>query len=85
MVGVPVMVATFPAQLPVTPVGSPMNVAPVAPVVVYVMLVIAALTHTVCAFVPTAELKVIVLVGFTVMVPVAVFVPPVQPPVIVTV
>ena len=79
------MVATFPAQLPVTPVGSPMNVAPVAPVVVYVMLVIALFTHTVCAFVPADELNVIVLFGVTVMVPVAVFVPPVQPPVIVTV
>ena len=75
----PLIVATFADQLPLTPAGSPMNVAPVAPVVVYVMLVIAVFTHTVCAFVPTAELKVIVLVGVTVIVPVA-FTKP-QPPV----
>ena len=56
-----------------------MKLAPIAPVVAYVMLVIAALTHTVCAFVPTAELNVIVLVGVTVIVPVA-FTKP-QPPV----
>jgi len=32
-VGVPLMVTTFDAQLPVTPVGKPVTVAPVAPVV----------------------------------------------------
>jgi len=32
-VGVPLMVTTFDAQLPVTPVGKPVIVAPVAPVV----------------------------------------------------
>ena len=31
--GVPEIVTTFPAQFPVTPVGNPENVAPVAPVV----------------------------------------------------
>ena len=81
----PLIVATFANQLPVTPAGRPLNVAPVAPVVAYVMLVIGEFIHTVCAFVLAADVKVIVLFGFTVIVPLAVFVPPVQPPVIVTV
>ena len=46
---------------------------------------IAVLIQRVCASVPAAELLVIVLFGVTVIVPVMVFVPPVQPPVIVTV
>ncbi len=75
----PLIVTTPPAKLPVTPVGNPLKVAPVAPVVVYVMLVTALLIHTVCASVPTAELNVIVLSGVTVMVPVAFTLP--QPPV----
>ena len=74
------MVATLADQLPVTPAGNPLNVAPVAPVVAKLILVIAVLIHVV-RFSPAA----IVLFGFTVIVPVAVFVPPVQPPVIVTV
>ena len=41
--------------------------------------------HKVCASVPAPELLAIVLFGLTVIVPVIVFVPPVQPPVIVTV
>jgi hypothetical protein len=49
------------------------------------MFVIAVLIQSVCASVPAAELLAIVLFGFTVMIPVAVLVPPVQPPVIVTV
>jgi hypothetical protein len=49
------------------------------------MFVRAVLIQSVCASVPTAELLAIVLFGVTVMVPVIVFVPPVQPPVIVTV
>ena len=77
------MVTTLAAQLPVTPAGKPLNVAPVAPVVEYVILVIGVLIHTVCAFVPAAEVSVIVLFGVTVIVPVAVIVP--QPPVKVTV
>ena len=71
------------AQLPVTPAGSPLKVAPVAPVVEYVMLVIAVLIQTVCALVPAAEVSVMVLFGVTVIVPVAVTTP--QPPVKVTV
>jgi hypothetical protein len=43
------------------------------------------LIQRVWLFVPAAELKVIVLFAVTVIVPVAVFVPPVHPPVIVTV
>ena len=49
------------------------------------MFVMAVLIQSVCASVPAAELLAIVLFGVTVMVPVMVFVPPVQPPVIVTV
>jgi hypothetical protein len=82
-VGVPVIVTTLAAQLPVTPAGKPLTVAPVAPVVEYVIFVIAVLIHTVCAMVPPAEVNVIVLFGVTVIVPVAVIVP--QPPVKVTV
>ena len=83
MVGVPLMVTTLLSQDPVTPVGKPLNVAPVAPVVEYVMLVMAVLIHLVWAFVPAAEVKAMVLLGVTVIVPVAVIVP--QPPVKVTV
>jgi len=81
----PLIVAMFAAQTPVTPVGSPLKVAPVAPVVVYVIFVISEFAHTVWAFVPTAELNVIVLLGLTVIVPEAVLGTPGQPPIIVTV
>jgi hypothetical protein len=43
------------------------------------------LMHCVCEFVPEADDNVIVLLGVTVIVPVAVLVPPVQPPVMVIV
>ena len=72
------MVATFPAQDPVTPVGKPLNVAPVAPVVAIVIVAIAAFKQTVW-LVPAA----IVFAALTVIVPVEVIVP--QPPVKVTV
>lgn len=45
--GEPVMVTTLAAQDPFTPVGSPLKVAPVAPVVAYVILVIGVLIHLV--------------------------------------
>ena len=64
-VGVPLIVTMFAAQLPVTPVGSPDIVAPVAPVVLYVIVVIGAPIHTVCVLEP--EAKVIVLTGLTVV------------------
>ena len=83
VVGVPLIVTTLAAQFPVTPAGKPVNVAPVAPVVEYVIFVIAELIHTVCDVVAGAEVKVIVLFGVTVMVPFAVTEP--QPPVKVTV
>ncbi len=60
-----------------------MNVAPVAPVVVYVILAIGALIQTVWALVPTADDKLMVLLGFTEIVPVVLTVP--HPPVKVTV
>ena len=73
------MVTTSAAQLPVTPAGRPVTVAPVAPVVAYVIFVMAVLIHRVCASVPATELSVMVLSGVTVMEPVADTVP--HPPV----
>jgi hypothetical protein len=70
--------------VPVTPAGKPENVAPVAPVVLYVIGVIAVFTQTVWLLVPGAEVRVMVLLGRTMMVPVAVVTLP-QPPVKVTV
>jgi len=81
-VGVPEMVMLPPEKVPVTPGGKPENVAPVAPVVLYVIGVIAVFTQTVWLLVPGAEVSVMVLLGRTVMVPVAVIL---QPPVKVTV
>src|SRR6185295_9468139 len=82
-VGVPLIVTTLAAHGPVTPAGRPVKVAPVAPVVPYVMLAIAVLIQTVCASVPAADVSVMVLFGVTVIVPLAVITP--QPPVSVTV
>ena len=79
----PLIVATFAAQVPVTPEGKPAKVAPVALVVAYVMFVIAVFIQVVCAFVPAAEDSEMVLFGLTVIVPLAVIIP--QPPVKVTV
>ena len=67
-VGVPLIVTTLDAQLPVTPAGKPVTVAPVAPVVAYVILVMAVLIHKVWLFVPTPEVNVIVLFGVTIIV-----------------
>ncbi len=77
------MVMLPPEKVPVTPAGKPENVAPVAPVVLYLIGVIAVFTQTVWLFVPGAEVSVMVLLGRTMMVPVAVTFP--QPPVKVTV
>ena len=79
------MVTTFAFQTPVTPVGKPVIVAPVAPPdVEYVILVKAVFAQSVCALVPTAEVSTIVIgAGLTVIVPVAVTTP--QPPIAVTV
>jgi len=82
-VGVPEMVMLPPEKVPVTPAGKPENVAPVAPVVLYVIGVIAVFTQTVWLSVPGAEVRVMVLLGRTMMLPVAVTFP--QPPVRVTV
>jgi len=82
-VGVPEMVMLPPEKVPVTPAGKPENVAPVAPVVLYVIGVIAVFTQTVWLSVPGAEVSVMVLLGCTMMVPVAVTFP--QPPVKITV
>ena len=82
-VGVPEMVMVPPEKVPVTPAGKSENVAPVAPVVLYLIGVIAVSTQTVWLFVPGAEVSVMVLLGRTMMVPVAVTFP--QPPVRVTV
>jgi len=77
------MVMLPPEKVPLTPAGKPENVAPVAPVVLYVIGAIAVFTQTVWLFVPGAEVRVMVLLGRTMMVPLAVTFP--QPPVKVTV
>ena len=77
-VGIPLIVTVLFNHEPVTPVGKPVNVALVAPVVANVIFVIALLIQTVW-LVPAA----IVFAGVTVIVPVAVA--GVQPPVVVTV
>ena len=77
------MVTVLAAKPPVTPAGRPENVAPVAPVVVYVIFVIGEFIQTVCEFVPAAEDNVIVFAAVTVIVPLAEPAP--QPPVRVTV
>ena len=59
-VGVPEMVMLPPEKVPVTPAGKPENVAPVAPVVLYLIGVIAVFTQTVWLFVPGAEVSVMV-------------------------
>ena len=82
-VGVPEMVMSPPEKVSVTPGGKSANVAPVAPVVLYVIGVMAVFTQTVWLFVLGAEVSVMVLLGRTMMVPLAVTFP--QPPVRVTV
>jgi len=82
-VGVPEMVMLSPEKVPVTPAGKPENVAPVAPVALYVIGVIGVFTQTVWLSVPGAEVSVMVVLGCTMMVPLAVTFP--QPPVKVTV
>jgi hypothetical protein len=77
------MVTTSVSHDPVTPAGKPDIVAPVAPVVEYVMFVIGVLIHTVCASVPAPEVSDTVLSAVTFMVPIVDTVP--QPPVSVTV
>ena len=67
-VGVPLIVIVFAAQLPVTPAGKPVIVAPVAPVVAYVTVVIGVFIQSVWLSVPGAEVRVIVLFGVTVIV-----------------
>ena len=67
-VGVPLIVTTLPAHTPVTPAGKPVTVAPVAPVVEYVILVNGVLIHIVCASVPAADVLVTVLLGVIVTV-----------------
>ena len=76
MVGVPVIVIVFDAQLAVTPDGSPVAVPiPVAPVVVCVIFVMAVLIQTV----GVDDATLAVFEDVTVIVPVALTVP--HPPV----
>jgi hypothetical protein len=60
-VGVPEMVMLPSEKVPVTPAGKPENVASVAPVVLYVIGVIAVFTRTVWLSVPGAEVRMMVL------------------------
>ena len=70
--GVPLIVTPLFDQKALRPVGRFENNAPLAIVVLYVILVIAVLIQTVWESVPAADVKVIVSSGFTVIVPVAV-------------
>ena len=79
----PLIVKTFAAHELVTPDGNPVTVTFVAPVVAYVILANELLTHTDCVFVPAAEVKVNVLAGVTLYLPVMEATP--HPPVVVTV
>ena len=73
------MVMVFDVKVAVTPVGNPVELILVAPVVVYVILVMAVLIHLVWLLVPEAEDKVTEFVAVTVNVPVVVTEP--HPPV----
>ena len=71
-VGVPLMVIVLEAKLAITPAGNPVvTPIPVAPIVVWVMLVKALLIHNV----GVVEAAVAVIKGVTVIVPVASTVP----------
>jgi hypothetical protein len=74
--------ANVPAQLPVTPAGNPVTVAPVALVVEKVMSVSGVLIHLVGFLMPDTTVGTIVPSAVTVIVPVVVTVP--HPPVKVT-
>ena len=75
-IGVPLMVIVLVAQTAVTPIGKPVAVPiPVAPVVLWVILVNTVLIHKVGVLEATPA----VLAGVTVIVPVALTVP--HPPV----
>ena len=65
-VGVPLIVTTLAAHKPLIPAGKLVNVAPVAPVVEYMMGMMGVLTHTFWAMVPGAEVRAIVLFAVTV-------------------
>ena len=79
--GEPLMVI-FPAEyVPLTPAGTPLNVAPVEPAEVYVILAIGELRQAVCVLL--ADVRVIVLTAATIIFPFA-FTPLPHPPVRVT-
>ncbi len=59
----------------VTPLGKPVTLTSSAPVALYVIGVIAVFTQTVWLSVPAAEVRVMAVLGRTVMVPVAVTTP----------
>ena len=64
-VGVPEMVTALEAQLPLTPAGRPLITAPVAPPVLYAIVVNAVFIQRVWASVPEAEPNAIVLLVTT--------------------
>ena len=77
------MVATFAAHAPVTPGGRLLKVAPVAPLVAYVMFAKRLFSQRLCASLPAMEVRVKLFSGFTFIVPLMLTFP--QPPVHVTV
>ena len=72
-VGVPLIVNTPPAKLPVTPDGNPVTPAPVAlPPTLYVIVFIDVPTHLLCTFVPADDVNDIDAFSLTVNVYVAI-------------
>ena len=65
------MVTTPALYTPVTPAGNPVTVAPVAPLTVYVMLVMDTFLQTDCALEPATELRTRFAAAVTFKVPVA--------------
>jgi hypothetical protein len=83
--GVPLILNVSLSQVPLTPEGNPETVAPVAPEVKKTMPAIGLFKQTLCIIGPEEELKRTEFTGLTTMEPVTVFVPPIQPPVSVTI
>ena len=77
------MMKSPPKKMPVTPGGKLADVACVALVILYIIGVIGVFAQTVWLSVPGSEVRVMAVLGCTVMVPVAIFTPP-QGPVTIT-
>jgi uncharacterized membrane-anchored protein len=67
-----VMTPSTELKLDDKPLGKPETVASIAPIVLYVIGVIGVFSQTVWLFVPGAEVRVMAVLGRTMMVPVAI-------------